>query len=111
MSDPSGEQKVVPEETLELFNTEECEWCLEEFQNQLEERLSDVYTAKSFGLETDNTANTRSNRRVVPVVTEGSSSTNRDTLTINFGSGTVGDIVYVTVVKGDTRSMRVLTAS
>lgn len=49
--------------------------------------------------------------RRIPVETPYTTSVTLDTVTVNFNGGEMGDIVYLTVVRGDTTNWELLSVT
>ena len=109
MADPSGEFEYDPQEVLVLFNSYECWWCWYDFIDELKTRLGDSYELREFGLETTTQKAFANDMKRKPVTTDPSSTVVMDQVTLSFGGGAQGDIVFMTVVRGDTRNWQTLT--
>lgn len=109
-ADPSGSTTYDPEEVVYLFNSDDCEVCLSDFQSALEDDLGSAYSSYSLGLSSTNTIAWDDYASVVPTYSEDLYSTDNDEFTITYGGGREDDVVYCTLVEGDTTGLGDLSA-
>jgi hypothetical protein len=111
-SDPSGKSTIDPSTVVALFNTDECASCLDSFQAELNKQLEGEYVSKNFGLESTNTKSFAAAQVITPVFTT-ELYVELDTVIGLYTetTGTAGDLLYMTVVKGDTLSKKDLTTA
>lgn len=103
LADPSGTYNYVPSEVNELFNSESCPSCQSSLNKELEAKLGDKsVTANTVGLKTTTQTAFKSDMKTTPTFNRGDPVVVKNTVTTNFSNANQGDLVFVTVVRGDT---------